>query len=263
MLLLKLFLVPLLLLATSLAGRRWGPRVAGRLAGLPVVVGPILLVLTLEHGDTFGVQAAVSALAGLAAVLTFNLAYAHACRRAAWPLAWLAAGLGWLAMVGLLSAWAPGWIASAVLALGGLAIVPRLFPPVEATASPRPVTNRDLAVRMVMGALLTLAITTAAADLGPAWSGLVTTFPVITTVLAVSSHRGQGPAFTVSLLRGMVTGMAGFAAFCIVLSLTLTVWGRPLAFLASVLGALSTQVFVKGTLGSLLRSVRGSGSVSA
>ena len=263
MLLLKLFLVPLLLLATSLAGRRWGPRVAGRLAGLPVVVGPILLVLTLEHGDTFGAHAAVSALAGLVAVLTFNLAYAHACRHASWPLAWLVAGVGWLAGVGALSVWAPGWIASAVVALGGLALVPRWFPAIEASASPRPVTNRDLAVRMVMGALLTLAITAVAADLGPAWSGLVTTFPVITTVLAVSSHRGQGPAFTVSLLRGMVTGMAGFAAFCIVLSLTLTAWGRPLAFLASVLGALATQVFVKGTLGSLLRSVRGSGSVSA
>ena len=257
LLLLKLSLVPLLLLATSLAGRRWGPRVAGRLAGLPVVVGPILLVLTLEHGDAFGAQAAVSALAGVAAVLAFTLAYARPCRLAAWPLAWLAAGLGWLGAVGMLSAWAPGWTASAVLALGGLALAPRLFPPVEAAASPRPVTNRDLAVRMTMGALLTLAITAAAADLGPAWSGLVTTFPVITTVLAVSSHRGQGPAFTVSLLRGMVTGMAGFAAFCIVLSLTLPAWGRPLAFMASVLGALSTQVFVKGTVGALLRSVRG------
>jgi len=263
MLLLKLFLVPLLLLATSLAGRRWGPRVAGRLAGLPVVVGPILLVLTLEHGDTFGVQAAVSALAGLVAVLTFNLAYAHACRRATWPLAWLAAGFGWLAVVGALSVWAPGWIASAVLALGGLALVPRLFPPVEATLSPRPVTNRDLAVRMAMGALLTLAITAVAADLGPAWSGLVTTFPVITTVLAVSSHRGQGPAFTVSLLRGMVTGMAGFAAFCIVLSLTLPAWGRLPAFVLSVLAALSTQVLVKGTVGSLVRGARGPGSSSA
>ncbi len=125
-------------------------------------------------------------------MLTFNLAYAHACRRAAWPVAWLAAGAGWLAVVGALSVWAPGWIASAALALGGLALVPRLFPPVEATASPRPVTNRDLAVRMGMGALLTLAITAVAADLGPAWSGLVTTFPVITTVLAVSSAPRPG-----------------------------------------------------------------------
>ncbi len=59
MLLLKLFLVPLLLLATSLAGRRWGR--AWR-AAWPACrwSGPILLVLTLEHGDTFGVQAAVS-----------------------------------------------------------------------------------------------------------------------------------------------------------------------------------------------------------
>ena len=42
---LKLLLAPLLVVASSLAGRRWGPRLAGILVVLPIVAGPILLIL--------------------------------------------------------------------------------------------------------------------------------------------------------------------------------------------------------------------------
>ena len=50
---LKLLLAPLLVVASSLAGRRWGPQVAGVLVVLPVVAGPILLILYLDHGSHF------------------------------------------------------------------------------------------------------------------------------------------------------------------------------------------------------------------
>ncbi|RON08058.1 hypothetical protein BK659_17630 [Pseudomonas brassicacearum] len=49
-LLLKLSLIPGFLLLISLAGKRWGPSVAGWLSGLPVVVGPILFFLAVEQG---------------------------------------------------------------------------------------------------------------------------------------------------------------------------------------------------------------------
>jgi hypothetical protein len=41
-LLLKLLLVPLLIYLVTLAGRRWGPAVAGWLSAFPIVAGPIL-----------------------------------------------------------------------------------------------------------------------------------------------------------------------------------------------------------------------------
>lgn len=256
MLFLKLTLVPLLLLATSLAGRRWGPRVAGRLAGLPVVVGPILVVLTLEHGAAFGARAAIAALGGVAAVLAFNLGYAWLCRARSWPLSWVAAATAWFAVVSTLSWWSPGWIASVVLGVGALWLAPRFFPPLAGAAAPRALTSLDLALRMAMGAALTLAITAASAKLGPLWSGLVTTFPVMTSVLAVASHRAQGPAFTGALLRGMVTGMAGFAAFCIAMAAVLPLAGVAPAVAIAVLAALSTQLAVRGTAGALWRGLR-------
>jgi hypothetical protein len=63
----KLLLEPLCVVAVSLSGRRWGVAVAGILGGLPVVAGPILLVLTLVHGRQFGAEAAAGTLLGVGA----------------------------------------------------------------------------------------------------------------------------------------------------------------------------------------------------
>ncbi|HTD58974.1 MAG TPA: hypothetical protein VK672_08780 [Solirubrobacteraceae bacterium] len=63
-LVLKVALAPLLVVGVTLAARRWGPRVGGMLIALPVVAGPILLVITLEHGEVFGARAARGALSG-------------------------------------------------------------------------------------------------------------------------------------------------------------------------------------------------------
>lgn len=79
MLALKLLLVPAFLLLISLAGRRWGPAVAGWLAGLPVLTGPILFLLTLEHGPRFAAAAATVSLSAVAAAVVFILTYARVC----------------------------------------------------------------------------------------------------------------------------------------------------------------------------------------
>src|SRR3954471_4222045 len=92
LLLLKLTLAPGLVAATTLAGRRWGPRMAGWLGGLPVVVAPILLALALEHGRAFAAEAAGGALISLLSLTGFILVYGWCAR---W-MGWLpAAALGW------------------------------------------------------------------------------------------------------------------------------------------------------------------------
>src|SRR3954454_21185384 len=97
LLVLKLTLAPGLVTATTLAGRRWGPRMAGWLGGLPVVVAPILLAITLEHGRGFGSRAAAGALLGLLSLTGFILTYGWCAR----VMSWLpAAALGWIVFVG-------------------------------------------------------------------------------------------------------------------------------------------------------------------
>ena len=54
----KLTLAPAFVVGASLASRRFGPRMGGLIAGLPVVAGPILLVYALAHGRAFASGAA-------------------------------------------------------------------------------------------------------------------------------------------------------------------------------------------------------------
>jgi uncharacterized membrane protein (GlpM family) len=86
-LILKLLLIPGFLLLISLAGKRWGPSVAGWLSGLPVVVGPILFFLAIEQGPAFAAHSAVAALSAMFAMIAFCITYAQVAQRANWPLA--------------------------------------------------------------------------------------------------------------------------------------------------------------------------------
>jgi hypothetical protein len=213
LLLLKLTLAPGLVTATTLAGRRWGPRMAGWLGGLPVVVAPILLAITLEHGRAFGARAAGGALLGLLSLTFFVLAYGWSAR----VMGWLpAAAIGWAAFLAgtlLLDHVHPqNWV-SLALVCSSFAFAAWLLPraPAEpATGAPR----FDLPLRAAATAGLVLLLTGLAGSLGPRLSGLLASFPVLATVLAGFTHAQDGPAAAAQLLRGFATGLVAFAVFC-------------------------------------------------
>ncbi|WP_186102844.1 hypothetical protein [Burkholderia gladioli] len=226
MLALKLTLVPLFLLVVSMSGTWWGPSIAGWLAGLPVVAGPILFLLVLEHGPAFGAQAALLSLAAILASEAFNFTYAWTCRARAWPIALGAGLLVW---------------AMAAAALAAIAFGQAFLPRGAAGAANLPLARRDLAGRMLAGALLTLAVTALSNRAGPAWSGLLAVFPLLGSVLAVSSHRAHGAGFAIALLRGMVLGRFSFVAFCLALAYALPHWPIPLAFGTACATAMPVQ----------------------
>ena len=87
---LKLLLAPLLVVASSLAGRRWGPRLAGILVVLPIVAGPILLILYLDHGSEFAANAARAATLGIVPLAAFALIFAYFSIRHGWLVILLA-----------------------------------------------------------------------------------------------------------------------------------------------------------------------------
>src|SRR5690606_1004125 len=71
----KLTLVPAIIYAVTLAGRRWGARVAGRLSSFPVVAGPILLFVAIEQGAGFAAAAGAGTVAAVAAFAAYGLTY--------------------------------------------------------------------------------------------------------------------------------------------------------------------------------------------
>lgn len=216
--LLKLLLAPTLILLATLAGRRWGPAVGGWLAGLPLTSAPVSLILALEHGPDFAARAALGTLFGLISLAAFSLAYGIAARRLQWAACLAAAlaafGVSTLAFEDVTLPLAAAFaLVCAVLAAVGAAMA--------GSGPPRPpprLVAGDLAIRMAIAALLVLALTSVAGALGPALAGSLFPIPVFGALLAVFAHRDQGAAAAVALLRGMVLGSFGFAAFMMTVS---------------------------------------------
>jgi hypothetical protein len=248
---LKLVLVPLFLAALSLAGRRWGPRVAGWLAGLPLVTGPILYFVALERGADFAAQSARATLAAVFAMLAFNLAYAWGASRMRWPLAFPVALSGWLAAAFAVSAAPESLAFSTAVAVAALVLAPRLFPAVRGAGAPYAPPAYELLLRMAAGALFVLAVTASAAALGPAWTGRLSTIPILGLVLAIFTHRASGAASAAALLRAMARGLYSYATFCLVVAAALPRLGLAASFtLAIALGLVAQAASVAILQGS-------------
>ena len=238
---LKLILTPGIIAAVTYAGKRWGALVAGWLSAFPVISGPILLFLALEHGPAFAGNAATGTLSGVLAFVAFYLAYAWSATRFNWPIALVLALLTYTLSALLLLAWFPPLGIGLPLILAVLWFSPRLFPATSPGAPTSVSHPHELAYRMIAAVLLVLAVTWASATIGPRASGIAATFPVMGSILAVFSHRKQGTGYVVKLLRGMVFGLYSFAAFCMALNRTLTALPMAEAFLLSLAMAVLAQ----------------------
>ena len=248
MLALKLLLVPAFLALITLAGKRWGPAVAGWLAGLPVLTGPILFLLALENGPGFAGAAATVSLSAVFGALAFILVYARVCAHRS-PATALLSGVAIWCCAALLLRWLPLTLPlSLAIALLSLLIAPKLFPRISAPLSISPLPKWELPLRMLAGAALTLIVTALATTIGPSWTGILAVFPVMAIVLAVFSHRTSGPAFAATLLRAMIWGLYAFASFCLTLAALLPQQGVAVSFLAAIAAAIAVQLGLKSRL---------------
>jgi hypothetical protein len=241
----KLLLAPAFVVGASLTARRHGPRVGGLVGALPVVAGPILLVYALAHGPAFAARAAAGTLLGLISLTAFVVVYARLAGRVPWPAGllsgWLAFALGTL----LFSALAvPTGVALALACAAfalGLTLLP---PPLAAPALAAPPPSWDLPLRATCALTLVLALTAIAGWLGPQLSGLLAPFPIIASILATFTHTQRGVPELRRLLRGLLSGFAAYALFCLVLAVAL----RPLGTGAAFALACAAAVMVQGVL---------------
>jgi hypothetical protein len=227
LLILKLTIVPLALLLFGIIERLHGPRVAGWLAGFPIVGGPLLAFITLDHGTAFGSQAALGAYYGLVPWLAFTMTYAFCSRRLGWI---------WCTLIGF-TVW--GLTAAVFVSLEDLSRWMELVPLAAFLAAqfayPRGAPSDEerehvwwgLPVRMIAGAGLTILITQFAAALGTHWSGLLTTFPVMGSIITISSHLQYGRHAVQEVVAGMSMGLASVGSFCFaayILLATMPMW---------------------------------------
>lgn len=238
----KFILSPLCVVLVSMAGRRWGIKVAGMLGSLPVVAAPILLAITLANGTEFGADAATGTLLGLCALTTFVVIYTLAAQRMG-PLPCLLLGwAGYLGVVALLNPLPQAPLASLALAglsfWVGLKILPVPSGPALAPVSP---PWWDLPLRALAALALVVSIATASSSLGPQLSGLLTPFPIITCVLAIFTHAQGGPKHVIVLMRSFLVGFYAFASFFFVAAICLNGLGVLLSFLLATAVSLAVQ----------------------
>ncbi|MBV9975051.1 MAG: hypothetical protein JO105_06620 [Hyphomicrobiales bacterium] len=238
---LKLSMTPILILAASLAGRRWGEAIGGWLVGLPLTSGPVAFFLTLDQGPAFAQQAAAGSLAGTAAQACFALGYFWAAGRARWPLAFSAGVAAYAVAAASLQFFALPHLALFCIALLALTLALRAMPRQTLRRVIAILPLWDLPARMAVATTLVVAVTAGAATLGPRLSGLIATFPIFATVLTVFAHHVQGAPAARQVLRGLLLGLYGFAVFFVVLSFMLTQASVPIAFLGAGLAAMLVQ----------------------
>jgi hypothetical protein len=245
---LKLLLAPLLVVASSLAGRRWGPQVAGILVVLPVVAGPILLILYLDHGSHFAAHAARAATLGIVPLALFALVFGYLSRGHGWlvtlAVSWIVVLLADLALAQI------DVPAGLALGLGLLALhgasawLRRLGQPAPALL---PAPWWDLPARAVATALLVLLVTGLAARVGPALTGVLTPFPIALSVVCAFTTAQAGHAGVLALLRGIVPGLDGFALFCFLVAVTINEIGGAPAFGLATAAAAVFAIFLVAT----------------
>ena len=238
-------IAPVLVAVATLVGRRWGSRAGGLISAFPAVVGPVLLIIAEQRGDLAAERAASATLLGLVALSGFALAYARLSRGTGWPAS-LAAGWACAIAAATIAGWSLGGaglpvaLTAAVvsIALARTALPrPADQPYLESSTNPR----GEVAVRMALTAALIVLLTVASERFGPVVGGMLAALPVLASVLAVFTHRGHGSEAAIGLLGGMLTGMAGFVAFCAAIALLAAPAGTAVAFAVATVSAVAAQ----------------------
>ncbi len=238
-LILKLTLAPGLVYVATRVARRLGHRAGGLVGGLPVVAAPVLVIYTVEHGEAFAAVAARGAVLGVLSLTAFCVAYVASARR---PLA-LALAAGWVAfgvLTAAMSSFEPPLAVAAALtlaAIGAASVWIARIPRSHAGAEDR---GDLLAWRLLVTALLVLALTAAAGKLSAHLAGLLAPFPIITAVLAGFTQARSGSDAAIELLGGLVPALVCFTGFFVVLAALIEPVGAVAAFACATVFTLMT-----------------------
>lgn len=215
--------------------------IGGWLASMPVNAGPILLFYSLEQGEEFAAGAAQFTLVSIMAVAAYCLNYAWMARRFHWSWCLLLSWLVFFLMVFVLRDWRVTLWPLLAISSASVLVAARFLPRTMHMGAWPASTRWDLPLRLLAAIAIILVLTYMAGWLGPHWSGLMTAFPIASTVIAGFAHARQGTDAAINFFRGMLGGMPGFCLFCAVLAISLVPLGIFVAFALAITAQLGVQ----------------------
>jgi hypothetical protein len=233
----KGLLAPALLAACMFAGRRWGSLVGGWLLGLPLISGPVSYFLLVQHGTDFAESAARGALLGMVGTGVFFVCYALLAKNRPWWQTLPPSAVAAVVVTVSLTQVHPGLVVAAMVAVGFLALITVVVArPLDDVPVPEAKLH-TVFVRMAFASAMVVGVTLASTELGPQFSGMLTAIPIISSMMAVSTHRSAGGESVRCLVRGAVAGLWGGAAFFVVVASLITGAAPALTYLAATVAA--------------------------
>jgi hypothetical protein len=238
--LIKFFITVSVVIGLSETAKRINPNLAGILMGLPLGAGITTYFFTLEQGVPFMLGAVPWAVAGLSASLLFTLVYVLAGR--VYPIrgrilpmvvSTVSAASVFFVFVVIISLFAIDMPRSLVLTaavmifnvfiLRGLGIR-------GDKAATLPTTFGVLIFRSAAAGLSITIITGLARVVGPSWSGLISTFPVMTFPLLLALHYEEGDRIYPGVVYGFAFGVSNLVIFYTLASVLLPRFSLNTAF---------------------------------
>ena len=211
-----------MVVAITLTAERVSTRLAGVMVGFPLGAGLTLFFLGLEQGPVFAAESALWSIQGILATLGFCWCYrmtavklSSTSRMVSLSCSCFAGLAGYFitaAIVKLMPANAMLRTCSVLLLLLPPAIAFRKSAP-EKIREKVTVTCSVLMVRAVFASLVILTVTGLAATVGPAWSGLLATFPTIILPSVMILHFNYGGKSVPSFFRDTPLAMPAIIVF--------------------------------------------------
>ena len=241
MLVLKLMLVPLFVALIAIVGRKWGAKLAGLLSGFPVIAGPIIYFLYIDHGLELALAAASAAVAGVVPLSSFCFTYAWMAKR----YSWVACELVSLLVYALLCIFVVrlGFDVYTNFALALIVVIAQILlsPRHSQIVGNTPASNIEISVRMLAAACLVVVVTYFAEALGTGYSGVLAAFPLASSVIAVFSHKNHSAFHAMDSLKSLKFGLLSMPVFFFSLAFLANYISFHVAFVFSIITALAIQ----------------------
>lgn len=227
------------------AAERSGPFWGGLIAALPLVTGPIYVLLAIDTDDAFVAASALASFAAIGASILFATAVTRTGERLGLGGA-IAAGLGAWLLFALPVAQAD-WTAATALVLNvavfALAFALTRDHARRALPPARPVRRwYDHPARAIMVGLLVGSVVTASTAIGPAATGVASVFPVTFLSVVLILMPRLGATFTAVTLAKSLRAMTGMAGALLAVHLGTLAWGVVAGLVAGLLTSLGASL---------------------
>lgn len=243
--LIKLTVTPVLVGLMSLALRYWGPTAGSILIGLPWMTGPVVFILGQERGDAWVASTSVGVQLGVIALAGYAAGYTVMAKRNGWLVSQLV-GTAAFALIAIAIqdfATYPAFVAEIGAVVSLLLLYRITVIPPEAPI-PGKLPWWDIPARMLATAVLVLIISLSADKLGPTWSGIISTFPVIMTVIGTFTHAQWGGEAVRRLFRGVLLSLVSFVVFFVTVQAIVVRVGLVAAYAIATLASVATSATV-------------------